>query len=234
MASRLKLSAVRTGASALKSGTSVAADADARALPERRHDRYGTDVGRVVERTVHPFLRCWTRGRIRQRSRALVLRHCIDPGKAYFPFVRLALARYQPESVPDAHLSRVVLADFAQLMPERSASITFDPIETTSLRVAITGRTHSNPDTTVTSVMTATLQTQAAGAGDVAWTPLSVIPLTPHVSGGPDTLWTAPITLPSPRGSKPFRLLIEEFEVYRREVDGRRQRRLVYADILSV
>jgi hypothetical protein len=54
--------------------------------------------------------------------------YSMDAGEAYFPFVRLALARYQPQSVPDAHLSRVVLVDFAQLVPNRSASVTFDPI----------------------------------------------------------------------------------------------------------
>lgn len=37
----------------------------------------------------------------------------------YFPFIRLALARYQPDSLPGVHLSRVTLADFAQLVPDR-------------------------------------------------------------------------------------------------------------------
>jgi hypothetical protein len=41
----------------------------------------------------------------------------MDPGNAYFPFVRLALARFQPDSIPDAHLSRVILAEFIQLVP---------------------------------------------------------------------------------------------------------------------
>ena len=49
----------------------------------------------------------------------------MDMGEAYFPFVRLALARYQPQSLPNAHLSRVVLADFIQLAPDRAASMTF-------------------------------------------------------------------------------------------------------------
>jgi hypothetical protein len=43
----------------------------------------------------------------------------IAPGGAYFPFIRLALARYQPVSVNGAHLSSVVLADFAVLPPDR-------------------------------------------------------------------------------------------------------------------
>ena len=42
---------------------------------------------------------------------------------AYFPFVRLALARYQPDSMPECHLSPVVLADFTQLAPDRSLTV---------------------------------------------------------------------------------------------------------------
>jgi hypothetical protein len=152
-------------------------------------------------------------------------------GEAYFPFVRLALARYQPQSVPDAHLSRVVLADFAQLVPDRSASLTFDPVEPTFVQVAINGLTYAGPGAVV---MTATLQTQLAGGGDLAWVPVSVTQFSAHAFGGPDTLWTAPITLSAPRGSRPFRLLIEEFEVYTKDVSGSQQRRLVYADILNL
>jgi hypothetical protein len=155
----------------------------------------------------------------------------MDPGDAYFPFVRLALVRYQPESVADAHLSRVVVADFVQLLPDRSASVTFDPIDQTALDLAITGITYTGPGAVI---MTATLQTQPPGGGDLAWVPATVFPLAPRTFGGPDTLWTSPITLPSPRGSRPFRLLIEEFEVFRRDVPRSRQRRLVYADTLDL
>ncbi len=48
----------------------------------------------------------------------------IQPGDAYFPFIRLALARYHPVSVNGAHLSQVVLAEFQQLAPDRYLSIT--------------------------------------------------------------------------------------------------------------
>jgi hypothetical protein len=43
----------------------------------------------------------------------------IDAGDAYTPFVKLGLVRYQPNSIPGHHISRVVSADFVQLMPER-------------------------------------------------------------------------------------------------------------------
>ncbi len=45
-------------------------------------------------------------------------------GAAYFPFVRLALARYQPVALHGAHLSNVVLADFMPLVPDRWLNVT--------------------------------------------------------------------------------------------------------------
>jgi len=159
----------------------------------------------------------------------------MDHGQAYFPFVRLALARYQPESIADAHLSRVVLADFAQLMPGRSASITFDGLDPTSLTLAVTGLTFTSPGSVSVAV---TVQEQVpGGSGDLAWVPASCTPLNPvNASGDPDTLWTAPITLPAARGSRPMRLLIEEYENYEtdQQPSAPTQNRLVYADILNL
>jgi hypothetical protein len=43
----------------------------------------------------------------------------ITQGTTYAPFVRLALARYQPVSINGAYLSPVVLADFMTLTPDR-------------------------------------------------------------------------------------------------------------------
>jgi len=157
----------------------------------------------------------------------------MDMAEAYFPFIRLALARYQPESVPDAHLSRVVLADFIQLMPDRTASITFDPIDPTSVELALNGVSYSGPGTTVDGPLQHS-KCKPAGSGDLAWTPVTKTPLSAHTFGGPDTLWTAHITLPAARGSRPFRLVIEEFELFTRDIAGSRQSRLVYADILNL
>jgi hypothetical protein len=43
----------------------------------------------------------------------------VDQGASYWPFIRLALARYQPASIAGAHLSQVVLADFMPLAADR-------------------------------------------------------------------------------------------------------------------
>jgi hypothetical protein len=49
----------------------------------------------------------------------------INPHRAYYPFVRLALARYQPVSVNAAHLSNIVLADFMSLAPDRWLNVIY-------------------------------------------------------------------------------------------------------------
>ncbi len=45
----------------------------------------------------------------------------LDPGASYMPFVRLALVRYQPNALPGAKISKVVLAEFSQVLPRRAA-----------------------------------------------------------------------------------------------------------------
>ena len=47
----------------------------------------------------------------------------LDTGAAYMPFVKLVVARFQPESVPETHLSSAVVTDFVQTMPTRTAAV---------------------------------------------------------------------------------------------------------------
>jgi hypothetical protein len=61
----------------------------------------------------------------------------VDLGQSYYPFIRLALARYQPESIAGAHLSRIVLADFIQPAPDRTAAV-MRP-EPSQIRVMVSG-----------------------------------------------------------------------------------------------
>jgi hypothetical protein len=156
----------------------------------------------------------------------------LDAGVAYFPFIRLALARFQPKSLAGAHLSRVVLADFAQLVPDRSASIAFDSFDPTLVNLAVAGLTFNQTPQPLVQV---TLEAQPAGSiGDLAWVPVSTSVITATQGPGGITLWTAAIALPAPRGSRPFRLRIEEFEIYQTGTQGQTQNRLVYGDVLSL
>jgi hypothetical protein len=50
----------------------------------------------------------------------------LDPGLTYMPFVRLALVRYQPNALPTARISKVVLSDFAQVLSRRRLRVTRD------------------------------------------------------------------------------------------------------------
>ena len=80
-----------------------------------------------------------------------------------------------------------------------------------------------------------TVEAQARNAtGDAAWVPLSTQTLTPIRGPGATTLWTSPITLPAPCGARPFRLRLEEFEIYQTGAAGQSQQRLVYADVLKL
>jgi len=61
----------------------------------------------------------------------------IDPGPQFWPFLRLAVSRYQPESIPGCHLSVPVQCDFVQLPPERTAAI--NRTDERHVRVVVSG-----------------------------------------------------------------------------------------------
>ncbi|WP_309707738.1 hypothetical protein [Armatimonas sp.] len=83
---------------------------------------------------------------------------------AYTPFIRLALARYQPRSMDNAHLSRVVLADFAQILPERTVSLT-----RSGPRIGITVSGPAPQESPLTKTqMTVQLQ-RKTGESDLDW-----------------------------------------------------------------
>lgn len=64
-------------------------------------------------------------------------------GNTYYPFIRMALARFQPNSIDDTHLSPVILSDFAQLTPSRVAAITFTDKDRFRIMVSGTYGTNS-------------------------------------------------------------------------------------------
>lgn len=64
---------------------------------------------------------------------------------SYSPFVRLALVRYQPNAIAEAKLSRVVLTDFVQLTPDRSALVSADPYHPKELHLSVTGTAPAGP-----------------------------------------------------------------------------------------
>ncbi len=167
----------------------------------------------------------------------------IDVGDAYYPFIRLALARYQPDSVNDAHLSRVVLADFAQVAPDRTVSVAFtsDPIDLI-VTLARPGYERS-AGIREGAVIEVTVEQRIEGRpGELGWAPVSggVFPLElPELRRSATPVWTGVVSLPEPRGARRFRLVIREYEQHLfmetdRATETRTVRRLVYADVLEI
>jgi hypothetical protein len=113
----------------------------------------------------------------------------VDPQAAYQPFLRLALAGYQPHGLHDRdndlRLSPIVTTEFVQLMPGRTATVTIQLVSGAHdgrVRIAIAGPTlddRSGSKPGLASVFTACLEHRRAGlvlAGEEesingAWTP---------------------------------------------------------------
>jgi len=93
----------------------------------------------------------------------------VDQGNAYFPFIKLALARYQPYSLTGLELSRVVVVDAVQLAPDRSAAVAWS-ITGSSFTVNVNGRTFAAARSAVGPRMTATVEKRLGP--DYAWVPV--------------------------------------------------------------
>jgi hypothetical protein len=146
-------------------------------------------------------------------------------GSSYQPFVRLGLCRYQPHSIDGHHLSRVVIGEFSQLLPDRSASAR--PMVGNRWAVSLRGpagfgclATGMSPagGIALTRTVTATVQQLADGDDpDLAWIAAGdPIELTPKVgeAGLADVSWSA--TLPELKREKgwTYRVLLREFEIH--------------------
>jgi hypothetical protein len=165
----------------------------------------------------------------------------INVGNSYWPFVKLALVRYQPASLPGVEISRVVQADFCQLGADRTATLTF-PTATT-VEVTVVGESYlesfstfapSAPDLRVW------VQTELSGVSDpdLRW---AVTPtgdpgtrLIGEQAAASITTWTGTVTLPAKRGSQPFRILIGEREVYVEFQKGDPTLRTTYLDTIEI
>ncbi|MGZ3144465.1 hypothetical protein ACVDFE_21225 [Lentzea chajnantorensis] len=157
-----------------------------------------------------------------------------DPLKSYFPFVRLALARYQPSSIPGHHLSAVATADFTQLAPDRAVVVTGSGSTRT---VQVTGPGPSLTHSGRPNEVRVTVERQLDGVTDpvLRWQPagggFATTISTPVNDSGVHT-WTGTVTLPTGAGA--LRLAVEEFEVHRDGNGGTAATRLVHTDTVAL
>ena len=158
-----------------------------------------------------------------------------DNPQAYMPFVRLALARYQPSSIAGVELSHVVLADYAQLAPDRSAALTLDPATPAKARLGVAGLAPQGPSS---SVITVAVERRVAGVvSDLGWAPAAVADVAvaedaPAPSQPASVLWSGTITFAAIPEPGQFRVVVRESEVITSAAPGRSGARLIYAAIL--
>jgi hypothetical protein len=172
-----------------------------------------------------------------------------DAGSSYCPFIRLALARYQPYSIENAKVSPIVMADFAQLLPDRTTNVHISA-DMKSLTVEVLG---VNPaETFVSKVKGATppldgrnhievaveMRDPNNNDPDLGWLPATntkvegvKLPLSGH-------LWIGTVTMPGPLVPGKYRLVIQEFESHFEDGAHPQDRvagsRMVYADAINL
>jgi hypothetical protein len=183
----------------------------------------------------------------------------IDVGNAYFPFVRFALARFQPNSLDGVHLSRVVMTDYMQVVPDRIAQLT--PIRG-GYGIVVQGFAGRNivgkwghsplppdqagparPNTT----MRAAVERRPPGVpGDLGWQRIGAeVTLSPKATKNFHVTWTGSISPPAAPAGHAQRIVITEVETFPRDpmpgdsqfkvagVEPLRER-IVYADTFDL
>ena len=177
----------------------------------------------------------------------------LDTGKAYYPFIRLSLVRFQPHSlispkpdIGDLRISRVVQADIVQTAPDRSLTVTRDPDQPGIYNISVSGVTYSekrlpnNTKTPATSVMNVQVQRQLAEVydGTLGWEDVPNFDEIVIQSGSPDTngvvIWESQVFIPEENQGYPLRLVVKEMEVFYGAQPTETYQRIVYMDIIDL
>ncbi|MCC2327358.1 hypothetical protein [Bacillus wiedmannii] len=172
-----------------------------------------------------------------------------DTGNAYYPFIRLALVRFQPNSliVPaDLRISPVVLADIVQTAPDRSLTVTRDPNQLRVYNFTISGVTYSakslnvqsNPVISATSLMNVQVQRQLSQIEDetIGWEDVPNLDEIVLHPGSPDAngvvIWEGQVAIPEENQGYPLRLVVKEIDVFYGAQPTETYQRIVYMDII--
>ncbi|WP_036621686.1 tetratricopeptide repeat protein [Paenibacillus alvei] len=152
----------------------------------------------------------------------------LDIGNYYFPFIRLALIRFQPNSlvVPgaliDLRTSPIVLVDLVQTAPNRTVTVT-RALGAGVYNVSVSGVTYyaqsslDGAEIQATSRMEALVQRRVDDIEDAAlrWTDLPLkVELVPDASVPQQvTVWKGQISIPAEYENERLRLVIQEHEL---------------------
>jgi hypothetical protein len=156
-----------------------------------------------------------------ERTRLAYVDVEVDAPTAYFPFVRFSLARYQPNSVNLAHLSRPILADCIQITPKRVLTITYPDLQVPGvgkrrhLHIVVAGPGPGSKDgrTPPNKISVAVEEFSESSGGIGSWTRPRPDPLTldPEFTDA-GWLWKASVPIEYAPGRGRRRLIVSEFE----------------------
>lgn len=154
----------------------------------------------------------------------------LDPGTAFWPFVRLTVARWQPDSLPGLALSPIVKCDFAQVLPQRTALLSRP--DAGQARIVVTGpfglpgffpvseRATPLERLGASRVMHARLEQRVPSVPtDLGWKTVAATTLPVRGLDGAMVSWEGTIDLPTPLppqrpGDDPdWRVVVEEWEI---------------------
>jgi hypothetical protein len=168
----------------------------------------------------------------------------VEAGEAYMPFVRLALVRYQPNSLEGCLVSNIVTADIVQTLPDRTLTVVKSG---SNLAITVAGPTYTaikglvpRSDDAALGRVVARLENRDPSVPDpvLSWRPLpsSETALVRTLSGNV-AAWTGTILVPEGDRSS-MRLAIIEEDYLATEVQEAGQpdlaARVVYADVLGL
>jgi len=136
----------------------------------------------------------------------------------YFPFVRLALARFQPISLAGAHLSAVEQADYTQVVPDRRVDYDLARLGVDgSLPIRVAGPTYIMPgrEQLQTTILVARLERRQFELlnDELGWEPMATVILNPTVMDLAETVWEGALTVPVPAPGA-LRVTVLEIELF--------------------
>lgn len=140
-------------------------------------------------------------------------------GPPYFPFIRLALARYQPDSMEGVELSRVILMDPVQLLPTRTAEVKFLSEDHQKLQITLRGDVFPGPNFSGKENMVAvSVERRIPGIDDphLCWDLFNTYQMVSMQTYAQEPVWGLQISLPEvpKKDGTSFRVVIKEYESY--------------------
>jgi hypothetical protein len=140
----------------------------------------------------------------------------------YWPFVRFAFVRFQPSSIDYAKASKVVLAEFTQLAPDRKLEV---DVVGNDVKVVVRGHGPKAPTTNL--MLIALDEADVPDPNELSWRPVGHSPgsdvgdgieqrlgdVVQAVPVGDGFTWERTVTMPGPRGDRSLRVIAYELEL---------------------